>query len=196
MQINQPNFNQATFEGRKVPRYLYHMTSVDKFNEISKSGYLKAMPDSMTDGKVNGIFTFNLQNFVKNWDKDSKMPLGKLIMDYVARGKEIVMLRIPTKNLSVDGKNNIKTRDVKNLIDWKFESYRPGAKIPDSMLGESLNEGFHKIRKGKAIEYIIPEDVALSDIQELGRGKYNSRVSLKENLKSFLDGYSESQSLR
>ena len=196
MQINQTHFNQLTFEGKKVPRYLYHITTANKFNEISRTGFLKTMPDSMTDGKVNGIFTFNLQNFIKHWDKDSKMPLGKLIMDYVAKGREIVMLRIATKNLTEKNKKNITTRNAKNLINWKFESYRPGGKIPNKILGETLQEGFQQYRKGNAIEYIINENIPITQIEKLGNGKYNGRNSLKENLKPLLEGFPEEKSLK
>ena len=190
MNISQTNFSsQVNFAGKKLPRYLYHMTTVDNYKEITKSGMLKVNPDKMTDGKIAGIFVFDLKNFIKHWDNKSDNSLGKLILDYISNGKEMVLLQIPIKSLGKDFKSSVKTRAVQSLIDWKFDHYSPGCNVPIDLQGESLLDGLRKSRKKNAVEFIIQKDVPVENINVLGRGKYLSKENLKNNIVQFVKGF-------
>lgn len=179
----------------KLPENLYHITTAERFEKIKKDRVLRAMPDTLTGGKVKGVFTFDLENFISQWTKDKKMNLARLILDYIGNGKELVALRIPLKNLPPEQLANIKARDVKKTIDWKFSEYVPGGKVAGHVLGERFVEMPPEVVQKNAIEHIMPEDIPIEKVDCLGTSRYEGKLRLVDVLNGFFKNYPEEKSI-
>lgn len=86
-----------------IPRFLYHLTSKANYQSIMTSGVLKTnIPDAIGDC----ICASELTNLFKRWRGDKYWEEGSLmerLIDYCAKETdELVMLKIPTKQLDVD----------------------------------------------------------------------------------------------
>lgn len=169
---------------RLLPENLYHITTAKRFAKIKEDKFLKAMPDTLTGGKVKGVFTFDLNNFINQWTKDKHMNLARLILDYIAKEKELVVLRIPLKKLPEEQIKNIKTRDVKKTIDWKFESGYYN-QTPKEVLGINIADTSKEAMDNRAIEHILPEDIPVENIECLGIMEYVRKLNLGEILTGF-----------
>lgn len=182
------NINQAY---KNLPQNLYHITTTEKLAKIKQDKLIKAMPDTLTDGAIKGVFTFDLDNFIKQWAKDKHMNLARLILDYIARGKELVMLRIPVNKLPVESSENIRTRDVNKAIDWKFSYGSQRGKSNQEILGQKITEVNPEEINKIAIEHIIPTDIGIDKIECLGTSNYDSKRSLADILMGFFKGHNE-----
>lgn len=176
-----------------LPKNLYHITTVENLKKIKSDNCIKAMPDTLTAGKVKGVFVFDLNNFVTQWAKDKHMNLARLILDYIAKGKEMVALRIPLAKLPQEHIDNIKTRDVNKVIDWKFNSYRYGKDIPEEILGKNIEESAHLQNTGIAVEHILPEDIEFGNVEELGTSFYQLHKNLAEIMQGFFKNHPEEE---
>ncbi len=184
------NINTKIYE--TLPKNLYHITTINSLQKIKQDNLLKAMPDTLTGGEVKGIFTFDLNNFLTQWTKDKHMNLARLILDYIAKGRELVALRVPVKNLSEEQVLNTKIRNVNDAIDWKFNSYRYGKNVPENIKGVKLSQITQpEFINEKPIEYIIPEDIPLGKLETLGTTRFDSRLKLSEILTKMFKGQPE-----
>lgn len=174
-----------------LPKNLYHITTTENLAKIQQDKLLKAMPDTLTGGNVRGIFAFDLNNFTTQWAKDKHMNLARLILDYIAKGREMVALRIPVKNLSKEQEANIKLRDVNAAIDWKFNGYIYGKTVPEEIKGLNLSQISQEEVNSKPIEYIIPDDIPADKFEMLGTSKYGSKLQLPDILKKLFNGQQE-----
>lgn len=174
-----------------LPKNLYHITTTENLAKIQQENLLKAMPDTLTGGNVKGIFAFDLNNFTTQWAKDKHMNLARLILDYIAKGKEIVALRIPIERLSKEQEANIKVRDVNAAIDWKFNDYCYEKKVPEEIRGLNISKILLEEIINKPIEYIIPYDISAEKFELLGTSKYDSKIQLPEILKKLFNGPQE-----
>ena len=106
----------------KIPRYLYHMTSPENYQKMLESGVLKPMGYRLP----NGVYMLELDSFGKYWSKSLRNALCDQIF-CTGSSKQIVMLKIPTKNLD-STKLRIRTqKQVENgglgkMQKWNFEN--------------------------------------------------------------------------
>ena len=64
--INPIIKNQPT--GRhNIPRYLYHLTTKENYNSMLKDGFIKTSHDVELSSNLEGVFLFEMINFVKRW---------------------------------------------------------------------------------------------------------------------------------
>lgn len=176
-----------------LPQNLYHITTLNNLTKIKQDGLLKAMPDTLTGGEVKGVFAFDLDNFVSQWTKNKHMNLAKLILDYIAKGQELVAIRIPTKNLSKVQKENIKIRNVNDAIDWKFSGCQYRKSVPEKVKGIKLSEitDYATVTE-QPIEHIIPTDISIKELEYLdGTSKYNAKLNLSDILFKIFRGQQE-----
>ena len=174
-----------------LPQNLYHITTTERLAQIKKDQLLKAMPDTLTYGKVKGVFTFDLENFVTQWAKDKHMNLARLILDYISRGKELVALRIPLKNIPEEQLTKVKTRDVNKVIDWKFGAYKPKNNYEAEILGQHPSKMDSETASRIALEHILPEDIPAENFETLGTSNYGARLKLSDIVMAFFKGHPE-----
>ncbi len=109
-----------------IPRYLYHITDTTSFEKIKTDGYLKPRRPNNSFSK-EGIFTFELQNVLQRWQQiptqQGKNTLLGMLLE-ITRNSNIVILKIPTKNLNLD---NLLIRSQ----DWYFNETK---KLPKSQI--------------------------------------------------------------
>ena len=179
-----------------LPKNLYHITTTDKFMKIKQDKLLKAMPDTLTNGMVKGIFVFDLENFVQKWTKSKPMNFARLILDYIGKDKKIIMLRIPVKKLPEDVVNNIRTRDVDKAIDWRFSGSQYRGKSSEGVVGYKYTEAKHKTLLNGAVEHIVPSDVNLEKIECLGMSSYDSNRSIADILTDFFKNQPEEKFIK
>lgn len=109
-----------------IPRNLYHITDAKAYEKIKADGCLIPRCPNGSFSK-EGIFTFELQNVLKRWQQiptqqGQNTLLGMLLE--LTRNSNIVVLKIPTKNLNPD---NLLIRSQ----DWYFNAEK---KLPKSQL--------------------------------------------------------------
>ena len=173
-----------------LPQNLYHITTTERLAKIKNDKLLKAMPDTLTNGRVKGIFAFDLKNFCAQWTKDNHMNLARLILDYIAKGKELVVLRIPLNKLPEQQVDNIKVRDVNKIIKWKFGEYKP--ENNDEILGLRPDV----ISPDIAYEHILPEDIAVNNFEQLGTSHYSAKLSLPDIIMGFFKNQPEENAVK
>ncbi|MBD5401919.1 hypothetical protein HDR58_03835 [bacterium] len=109
-----------------IPRNLYHITDAASYEKIKADGYLKPRRPNKSFSQ-EGVFAFELQNVLKRWQQiptqQGKNTLLGMLLE-ITRNNNIVILKIPTKNLNPD---NLLIRSQ----DWYFN---PEQKIPQSQL--------------------------------------------------------------
>ena len=132
----------------KIPRYLYHITSKENYNKIIQSGGITPLEADSFCG--TGIFMLELENFFKNWQKIKvrEQPLIKTLLGQAAHGtKDIVILRIPTSNIST---KNLFIRDQKIFFNWHTPELTTEANtIYEKLVSKEKNttSGFVKFTK-------------------------------------------------
>ena len=89
----------------KIPRYLYHMTSVENYHKMLKSGYIEPSGRRLPDA----VYMLELDSFSKYWNKRMRDDLCDMIFRS-GESKNIVILKIPTKNLT-HSKIKIRTQE-------------------------------------------------------------------------------------
>ena len=65
MYISQNFNNKQTFLGKKVPRYIYHLTTKANYEQIKKQGCINMSQDYLSD--KNAVYFVDWQNFIKRW---------------------------------------------------------------------------------------------------------------------------------
>lgn len=99
-----------------VPRYLYHLTNKTNYETIKTSGVLRTSSNDRAFSN-NAIYTVELTNLFKNWQTNkcwgNNNLLERLIKQVSKTDPEIVILKIPTKNLNID---KIRIRSLNQLF--------------------------------------------------------------------------------
>ena len=148
---------------RKIPRYLYHLTTRKNYNQMLQDGYLKISQNCF---RGNGVYMFEMQNMLKHYkDFDGNRNLGLLLQQFVGRdGSEAVLLRIPTSKIDA---GKLVIRDNTGGGRNGMHSCTKVA-LGDSTLASKL----YKQRK-IALEYIYPEQLSTDKISVVGISKYD-----------------------
>jgi len=157
------NISSKVVGKHKIPRYLYHLTTRKKYNQMLQDGYLKISQDCF---RGNGVYMFEMQNMLKHYkDFDGNRNLGLLLKQVVGRdGSEAVLLRIPTSKMDAG----------KLVIRDNTGGGRNGMHSCSTVvLGDSaLASKLYKQRK-IALEYIYPESISMDSIRVVGSSKYD-----------------------
>lgn len=169
----------------KIPRYVYHLTNKEALEEIKKSGKIKTSNSDYLFS--DGIYTIELENFVKDWGRksvwDNDSLHQRLLLQTAGNSSGIVALRIPTEKLDSE-KFKIRSQDrffmsvkpqgqsfwgdicekySKTEHGWHnlVKDFAPEDIYKHCTNGdEAKNSHLYKQRK-EAIEYIYQEDIPL-----------------------------------
>ena len=169
----------------KIPRYIYHLTSKEAWEEIQKSGKIKTSDSDYLFS--DGVYTIELENFVKDWGRkpawDNESLQQRLLAQTAGNSSGIVALRIPTEKLD-HKKFKIRSQDrffmsvkPQGQSFWReicerysrtengwhnlVEDFAPKHIYEHCTNGdEAKNSHLYKQRK-EAIEYIYQEDIPL-----------------------------------
>ncbi len=157
----------------KIPRYLYHMTSLENYQKILQAGGLQPMGFRMPDG----IYMLELDSFGKYWSKGIRNDLCDMILRS-GESKQIVMLKIPTKNLNstklrirtqqeIDGAKLDKMEQIE-LQEWLSFAYMPEERKA------LINQLFQKYDKKTALKKYV--DMMPQKFEPITKG-YDARLS-------------------
>ncbi len=153
----------VTSKGKNVPRYLYHITSEKNYKSIIKDGVVKPHQDAYMQSNLNGVFLFDLKNFIKCWCKsgitfgDTIFTLAQaLFLKCSSKTSKIVVLRIPAKKLEMD-KLRCRVQDLSGNISEEH-----------IMNGDSALNQKHYTRKRMPIEYIYNKAIPATNIEKAG----------------------------
>ena len=210
MEINRIT-SKTSFEGKKVPRYLYHITTKTNYGKMKKSGYILMSKDYLS--QKHAIFLLDWQNFLKQWGglaagKKTPFLSKKTFFEYILRGKNgsnISILRIPTSNLQ-QNKLFIRSQDV--LFDM-CQNYQAEYRTRDIILKKKFPHLFNfdlaknskKYKQKKhSIEYIYTNTIPISVVEEIGTANLTQKVLKNSNnllvfLKKILLNSKENKSL-
>ena len=173
-----PKYNPE-FGSRKIPRYIYHMTSKANYDSMLKDGFIRTGETMLHVDK--GIYAFDLMNFFKCWSKPNRDwgydDLQRIILRHIvkwmqtmdSRKNELVILKIPTSKLNQDKlfvrslnklfkmeESKQKFRDMPYSLQEHLQGETPACKAP-----------LYKMRK-EAIEFIYKEDIPIDSAEQLG----------------------------
>lgn len=194
----------------KIPRYLYHMTSLENYNKMLESGFIRPSGARLPDG----VYMLELDSFSKYWNKGLRNDLCDLIFRS-GESKNIVMLRIPTKNLEASQIKLRTQRQVEGKLSDEFENEWWGftrmpaerKKFIDDLLQkygkqeaikrylEIVPKKFDPITKGieakftplykqkkSDIEFIYGDKIPMSDVELVGQFNYEKEVGKSYSL--------------
>ena len=178
MQINNLTEHSQTFGKHKIPRYLYHLTTKENYNNMAKDGFIKISEDVGVE-TLQGVFMFDLKNFTKRWFHtgldyiDWTLSLARaLILNTLLKSSEIVLLRIPTNNLQP------------NLLKCRCQDEQGECNITTE--GVCATKQKHYTRKKYAIEYIYQKNIPINQVEKIG--EINTKLDLQDitNIKNKL----------
>lgn len=193
-----------------IPEYLYHLTNNKAYETIKKEGVLKASKDM-----IDGVFMFDIQDFIKNWTK----PCGKsnieishdIFKQALKSGDGFVLLKIPTKNLDT---KKIVIRSEDEVLDFVGSTHyrnlalvyaeKGGILRNKQELPKYMTKGYSPAKaaeynsQGMPVEYIYKDNIAIRSIDNINAGEFkcNSDSLYKtshEDFSSMLDSLIFSQ---
>lgn len=175
--------NNPKIINRRIPRFLYHITSKEYYESMLKDGYLKTTKKQYP----RGVYAIELPNFFKRWCSSE---LGSRLF-YQAKKNfdEIVILKIPTKKLNkenlfirsqdryfIEPSNlrlcyiyaKMKHQDIPTtLLKW-LNKYS-GIDYMQHIKGETPAIYAKKYKQNKEpIEYIYKENIPVNFIEKIG----------------------------
>lgn len=171
--IQQP-YN-PDFCRRKIPRYIYHLTSEANYNSMLKDGFARITEDKFFVEK--GLYAIELSNFFKRWGKNKswgyedlqRALLRQVVHWFSSAGKgkgNLVILKIPTAKLDSD---KLTIRSQNCLFENEKCFNQVSGSVRNHLRGftPSQEAPLYKRRK-HAIEYIYSEDIPMKNIQRIG----------------------------
>ena len=142
---------------RNIPRYFYHVTNKKNYEIMLKDGFIKASHDARVESNLNGVFMFDLKNFTKRWchmgfdigenPGENFLTLAKgLFMKSSSNSSDIIVLRIPTKELPLD-KLKCRIQGGTNIS------------LSHAFNGDIVTRQKHYTRKRLPVEYIFDGNI-------------------------------------
>lgn len=166
-----------------IPRYLYHVTSLENYKHIRRQGVL------VTNNELfmgESIFLFDMENFLKFWNivtKKYQKLLKEALIDRIKdQNSGIVLLKIDTSKLS---KPDLKIRcqdiifnpELQEGLKRNAQKSKNGLCVYSSKVkrrfshffyGEdAINANLYKQRK-QSIEYVYPFDILKDAYSKIG----------------------------
>lgn len=167
------------FTSRKVPRYLYHLTSIEGLKKIQESNAIKTT--NFTLGlNYPAVFLFELKNFTKNYTSQKDWGFTNLAFDLLSQCAHntlsLVLMRIPVGKLD---KNKLKIRNLNELLKSSRNTYH-------TMEGAPAQYAKRYKAKRKSIEYIYPQEIPFKEVEVLGSVENYRQILRKQKLKGLL----------
>lgn len=171
------NFSKTSFAQRKIPRNLYHLTSKKNYLSMLKDGIIKTSHDADPTTNLNGVFLFDMKNFIKRWTSTGikidylKNPLTlakALILNAAMKNTEIVLLKIPTKNLFI------------NQLLCRVQSFGLEVPLEHQNNGDLAINQKHYTRKKFPIEYIYQSEIPIDKVEKIG--EFDSNIEFNKPL--------------
>lgn len=191
---------QSNYGKHLIPRYLYHLTNIEHYEDISRQGVIAANKELFMG---ESIFMVDLENFLKFWDiivKKYNKPLKEALIDRVQNNSSgIVLLKIDTskiskKDLRIRSQNIIfdpdlqaalKAKAKKSLFGYSY-SQKVKKKFSHFFYGDdALNANLYKQLK-QSIEYVYPFDILKDSYTKIGEVKLDSDKSAKMDFLTFM----------
>lgn len=212
MNISQ---NNISFQSRKVPRYIYHLTNQKAYTEMCNDGFIRCSENDPYLDKP-GVFAIELTNFFKrwkhnkDWDETAETLQESLLRNVVRWTKsfneaknQLVILKIPTDALTPE---KLKIRSQNEF--FRFKINRTKKSHPNMHLRgytPATKSRLYKNRK-EAIEYIYQDSIPIEIVTPIGNRvniptlrqstDFNSENPPKSILTHLLEGTPESKALR
>lgn len=196
----------------KIPRYLYHMTSLENYQKMLETGYIRPSGARLPDG----VYMLELDSFSKYWNKSLRNDLCDLVFRS-GESPNIVMLRIPTKNLEAS-KIRLRTQKqvegnfyTKEIAEWLNICHMPperkqlcedllakyGKKEGLNRYIELLPKKFEPVTKGidakltplykqkkSDLEFIYRGEIPMSDVELVSQYNYEKEIGTNYNFDS------------
>lgn len=174
MNVSQSNIS---FQSRKVPRFIYHLTNQHAYTEMCNDGFIRC---SENDPYVErpGVFAIELTNFLKrwkhhnDWDEGAETLQESLLRNVVRWTKsfnkaknQLVILKIPTDALNPE---KLKIRSQNEF--FRFKMNRTKKSYPNKHLcgyTPAVKSRLYKNRK-EAIEYIYQDQIPIKIALPIG----------------------------
>lgn len=140
----------------KIPRYLYHMTSMENYHKMLESGYIKPSGVRLP----NGVYMLELDSFSKYWNKNMRDNLCDMVFSS-GDSKNLVILKIPTENLT-HSKIKIRTqKQVEGEFSNKADEWFSFPRMPSErrQLVQELISKYGKQEGLKRYLDIIPKEL-------------------------------------
>ena len=181
--------NSTIIGKHKIPRYLYHITPSKNIGAIKTEGLSTTEDDLFGEG----IFLFDIANFLKFWNKNNKnMNYAEQLLKYIGRNNtDVSLLRVNTENLD---KTDIVIRNQETLFEVNnkysdinniYDAYNK-KEISDSLMDE-ISIGLPAVvanqfdRKKLPIEYIYDKGISPLNIRLLGRTNFDyQKINIKK----------------
>ena len=181
--------NSTIIGKHKIPRYLYHITPSQNIGAIKTEGLSTTEDDLFGEG----IFLFDIANFLKFWNKNNKnMNYAEQLLKYIGRNNtDVSLLRVNTENLD---KTDIVIRNQETLFEVNnkysdinniYDAYNK-KEISDSLMDE-ISIGLPAVvanqfdRKKLPIEYIYDKGISPLNIRLLGRTNFDyQKINIKK----------------
>lgn len=176
---NQFQQQNIEFGSKKVPRYIYHLTSHVNYKGMLEDGYIRkeSIPRLYLQ---QGVYALELSNFFKFWGTNKAWGydnLQEIILRHIVKWintdnpekSELVMLRIPTSKLD---EQKLFVRSLNKLFSFK-DSHKyiieASDKLQRHLTGNTsaVEAPLYKMRK-EAIEYIYNDNIPIRDIEQIG----------------------------
>ena len=161
---------------RRMPRYLYHLTRKKNYDSMLKDGLIKTAHDIDSSTNLDGVFMFDMINFLKRWcsigivvgELNAWISLAQaLFMKVSVNNLDLVLLRIPTKKLLTD------------KLRCRQQDLSPTISIEHANNGDKAINQKHYTRKRKAIEYIYQDNIPIENITIVG--EVNNGLKIEES---------------
>ena len=175
--------NQPTGR-RNIPRYLYHLTTKENYNSMLKDGCIKAFHDVDPTTNLNGVFLFDMINFVKKWSSTgpiadflkNPLPLSNaLILKTSVKTPEIVLLKIPIKNFPLE------------KLRCRVQNFGSGITSEHADNGDPATNRKHFTRKKFALEYIFRGNIPINEVSKIGEINTGIRIETPEDLTKYYE---------
>lgn len=213
MKISQSN--SISFQSRKVPRFIYHLTNQHAYAEMCKDGFIRC---SEKDPYLEhpGVFAIELRNFLKHWKHNKDWDeTAELLQESVFRNaarwiksfneakNRLVILKIPTDSLNPE---KLKIRSQNEFFRFKMNKTKKS--YPNEHLRGYTPANKSRLYKNRkeAIEYIYQDPIPIELVTPIGNSvdipllrksvDFDSDNPPKSILTHLLDGTPESKALR
>ena len=191
------------FGNRKVPRYIYHLTTKEKWSRILSSGELRPS----YDGCMKAVCMADLSNLFGQWKADLRtkgQQMLKDLVDHVQKdNSNLVILKISTEKLKRSEfflrpqGECFKISKEDGFIPWllkgKDKNTVPNRKF--LLLTEGVEaQNARKYRHKDAIEYVYKNGIPVQNIEKIGETPTQGK-SLLEIWQGLLKGTKEEKAL-
>lgn len=217
MEINKTN-QSINFTGRKIPRFVYHLTNKKNYNQMCKDGFIKTTDSDPYIKDSEGIFTIDWNNFCKLWGHhkswgENGYPLQysllreavKWVTSYIDSLNELVIIKIPTDKLK---QNKLAVRSQHLFFEVKENDLKLNQLTHNQLSHLSGNTPATQsklLKRRNAVEFIYKEPIPIENTEQIGSvlniaefrksAEFDSDNPVKCILSKALNGLNESKAI-